>query len=214
MKKIVLLIVFVVGFSAGVQAQEESRIGLSINSDFFPEFRIDEAEYTPSSAYGFQLSFYDMNYTRLRFSFHYARGYHQSVSYTAGLSAGYVISLSDRFSLTPGLGVMEYKMADRTCRFSFRSVMNTLFDVYESCPDDSHVSFNPFLEAELKLSEPFSILIQANYRAMLSNVRHLNETQTETLPGGGTIEREFYETENSFYGSGFGIGVALRINFF
>lgn len=214
MKKIILLSAFIVGISAGVHAQEHSRIKLSLNSDFFPEFRIHEAEYTPSSAYGFQLSFYDMYYTRLKYSFHYARGYHRSVSYSAGLSAGYVISLSDRFSLTSGLGVMEYKMKDRTCQISFRSIMNTLFDVYEPCSDDSHVSFNPFLTAELKISEPFSILIQANYRAMLSNVRYLEETYTESRPNGGTIEHEIYETKNSFYGAGLGIGIALRINFF
>ncbi len=214
MKKIVFLIAFTVGISAGVHAQEESKIGLSINSDFFPEFRIHEAEYIPSSAYGFQLSFYDMDYTRLRYSFHYARGYHRSVSYSAGLSAGYVIYLSSRVLLTPGIGVMEYKMEDRTCRISFRSVMNMLFNVYESCPDDSHVSFNPFLETEVKLSEPISIMLQVNYRAMLSNVRHLRETYTETQPDGGTIEYEIHETNNSFYGAGLGIGIALRINFF
>ncbi|MCC5907394.1 MAG: hypothetical protein JJU13_14375 [Balneolaceae bacterium] len=111
MKKIVLLIALVAAVSTGVQAQKDSRIGLSINSDFFPEFRIHDTDFTHSSAYGFQIAFYDMDYTRLRYSFNYARGYHQSVSYSAGLSAGYVISVTDRFYLTPGLGIMEYKMA-------------------------------------------------------------------------------------------------------
>src|SRR5690625_7539094 len=109
---------------------------------------------------------------------------------------------------------MEYKMKDRNCQISFRSIMNTLFDVYEPCSDDSHVSFNPFLTAELKISEPFSILIQANYRAMLINVRYLEETYTESRPNGSTIEHEIYETKNSIYYYGLDIGIRLILNFF
>lgn len=214
MKKIVLLIAFTVGISAGVDAQEDSRIGLSINSDLFPEFRIHETDFNHSSAYGFQISFYDMDYTRLKFSFHYARGYHRTVSYSAGLSAGYVISLSDRFSLTPGLGVMNYKMADRTCRISFRSIMNTIFDVDESCPDDSHGSLNLFLSSEIEIAEPFSIFFQTGYRIMHNSVRMLERTETETLPGGGTIERKFYKRENSLHGTGFEFGIGIKIDLF
>lgn len=212
MKKIVFLIAFTAGISADVYAQEDSRIVLSINSGFFPEFRIHEAEYTPSSAYSFQLSFYDMDDTRLRYSFHYARGYHRSVSYSAGLSAGYVIPLSDRFSLTPGLGVMNYKMADRTCRISFRSIMNTIFDVDESCPDDSHGSLNLFLSSEIKITEPFSIFLQTGYRIMHNSIRMLE--RTETLPGGGTIERKFYKRENSLHGTGLEFGIGIKMNLF
>jgi hypothetical protein len=213
-KETVLLIIFVCGISAGVHAQDDSRIGFSVNSGFSPAFQIHEAEFTPGYTYGFQLSFYDSDFTRLRYAFYYSRGYHRSVSYSAGLSAGYVISMADWFSLTPGLGVTDYKMKDRTCRTSLRSILNTLFDVNESCPDDSHVSFNPFLAAELKLSEPFSILLQVNYHVMLSNVRHLKEIQTETLPDGTTIEREIYESGNSFYSGGIGLGIGFKINLF
>lgn len=214
MKKLLLLIVFSAGITLNLHGQENSKLGLSITSSFFPEFRLLEASVSPGMAHGVQVSFYDSKFSWMRYSFHYARGYHKPVAYSAGLSAGYVIPLSGRFSLTPGLGVTEYKMKDRTCRISFQSVMNKLFNIYEPCPDDSHVSFNPFLSAGFKLSGPFSIALSMDYRAMLSNVRRLKETKTEPLPGGGSITYEFYETEKAFYKAGLGVGIAFRVDLF
>lgn len=213
-KRAVWLLLFAIGSSVATHAQEGSTIELSINTEAFPRFRIDQTSFSQSLSYGIQVSYYDEEFTPLRFSLNYARGYHQTVSYSTGLSAGYVILFTDRFSLTPGFGVTDFKMRDRNCRISFYSVMNSLFGSYDSCYDDSHISLNPFIEAELKLSEPLSVVFQATYRAMLSHIRYLTETVTDDLPGGGTIEQEIYRYENSFYGAGPGFGVALRVGLF
>src|SRR5690625_1652760 len=123
MKRVIWLLLFATGSSVAAHAQESSTLELSINSETFPRFRIDQTAFSQSLAYGIQVSYYDEEFTPLRFSFDYARGYHQTVSYSTGLSAGYVILFTDRFSLTPGFGVTDFKMRDRNCRISFYSVM-------------------------------------------------------------------------------------------
>jgi len=215
MKKPVLLAIgLFITFAGTVHAQSENQIGVMLHTGYFPELRIHDSHFSPSMAYGLQVYYYDADYTRLRFGFHYARGYHRSVSYSPGFSVGYVIPLSKTVSLTPEIGLMNYKMEDRTCRVSFRSIMNTLFNVYEPCPDDSHGSINLFVSSEIEIAGPFSIFFRTGYRFMHSSVRRLVDTETETLPSGVTITREYHKTENSFFGTGLEFGVGIKIDLF
>lgn len=211
--RIFLLLAVLILVPLSSAAQYNSQIGFSINNDFFPGFTLHEDRFPGSSVYTLQLSYYEPDYTRLEYSLHYSRGYHQSVTYSAGFSAAYVIQLSDQFILKPGLGLDSYKLKDRTCRISFRLVMNSLFDVYEPCDDDVHASFNPFVTMKLELAEPLSIFVQTSYRAMLSSTDYVKGTITETGPNGGKIEREISGTKHSFYGAGLGVGFGIRINF-
>ncbi|WP_234567518.1 hypothetical protein [Rhodohalobacter sp. 614A] len=194
-------------------AQHHSPIGVSIYSDFFPGFKLHKNRFTGSSVYSLQLSFYDRDYTRMEYTLHYSRGYDSSISHSVGLSAAYVIGLSNRFLLKPGLGLDGYKLTDRSCHTTFRSILNKIFDIYEPCDDDIHTSFNPFLAFEARLSEHLSLFIRTSYRLMLSSTDYVKETITETAPNGEEITRDIHGTEHSVYGAGYGIGMGLRINF-
>lgn len=197
LKNGILIVAFLLA-PAGLLAQSESRIGLSFGSEYIPALSIEGSDFNPGAAYEFQLYFYDASVTRLHVGLHYSRGYHSSISYSAGLSAGYVISLSDRLTLTPGLEITDFKMSERNCRTSFRSVLNTIFDADDPCVDNSHISFNPNLTATFSISGPFSLNLQAGYRTMLSNMHREKERVSEPIPGGGSIERTYYESTRSF----------------
>lgn len=211
--KIILLWAALILVPLSSAAQYGSQVGFSINNDFFPGFILHEDRFPGSSVYTLQLSYYEPDYTRLEYALHYSRGYHQSVTYSAGFSAAYVIRLSDRFILKPGLGLDSYKFKDRSCRISIRSVLNSLFNIDEPCDDDVHASFNPFVTMELELAEPFSFFVQTSYRMMLSSTGYVKETFTETGPNGREIEREISGTKHSFYGAGIGVGFGIKINF-
>lgn len=92
--------------------------------------------------------------------------------------------------------------------------MNAIFNVDESCPDDSHGSMNFFLSSEIEITEPFSVFFQAGYRIMHNSIRVFDGSETEILPGGGTIERKFYRRENSLHGTGLEFGIGMKINLF
>lgn len=213
MRRFFLLIVLLTLFPLTSTAQSNSPVGISLSSDFFPTFQLHEDRFSGSSVYSLQLSYYDRDSSRMEYILHYSRGYDQSISHSVGLSAAYVIDLSDRLFLKPGIGLDGYKLKNRSCRTSFRSILNKLFDVYEPCDDDVHTSFNPFLTLELQLSEPFSLFIRTSYRLMLSSTRYVKETITETTPNGLEIEREVHGSKNSVYGAGYEVGLGIRLSF-
>ncbi len=204
--------IFMIFYENGV-SQVHSGAGVSFKSDHFPEFRLHDNQFTGSSAYTLQFTFFDRDYTRMEYGLHYTRGYDAAISYSAGFSAAYVIMLTERFFLKPGLGLDGYKMKNRTCRTPFRSVMNRVFNVHEPCPDDVHTSFNPFLIMELKISEPVSFFFQTTYRAMLSSVDVSDQNATGHGGDANSPGVPSQKTEHSFYSAGSGFGFGLRIHF-
>lgn len=137
----------------------------------------------------------------MEYSLHYARGFDSSVSYVAGLSASAVFQLTDNIRVKPGLGIQEFKMADRNCRTTWRTILDSIFDLENQCSDDVHASFIGFTNLEYQISDPFSLFLQLSYRTILSNVREES----------GTDPIDEYDTDHSFYGSGFGFGAGIRI---
>lgn len=208
---IILLILFPVFLSA--QSQETSRLGLSVHRGLFPSFSLDESEFSGSSVFDLRAHFYDVSHSRLEYTLNYKRGYHPSVSYSYGLSAGYRIKLGDRGVLKPAFGIENYKLRDRECRSAVKTILNALFDVDDSCSDDVHASFNPSVALEMNISGPVWIVLDVTYRAMLSSTSYVKETITETAPDGSERENKIRGTEHSFYGAGFGAGTGIRINF-
>jgi len=148
----------------------------------------------------------------MEYSFLYSRGYDAAVSYVIGLSAAAVFQITDDLRLKPGVGIQEFKMADRSCRTTWRSILDTIFDVDNKCSDDTHASFIGFISLEYQLADPFSLFLQTTYRAVLSSVR--KESSVETVgPNGETSERTYYTTDRSLYNSGLSAGLGFRIYF-
>lgn len=199
---------------SAASGQGESRFSLSLQTGLMPDFQLTgEAPATGSTAYGIELAFDDRDYSRMRYAFSYSRGYHSTVSYAAGLSAGVVIPFTGRLSLEPGIEVANFRMKDRQCRTSFRTILNALFDAYDSCEDDSHISYRPYLATEWKLSEPLSILFRTDYRFMMSHTWQTTGSEKTSSPDGGQVEREYRESERRFYRAGPGFTAAIRFRF-
>lgn len=196
-----------------MEAQDQVQRGFSLQKSHFPDFQLDDTQLSPGSAYSLQFSYHDADYTRMEYRFHYTRGYDSSVSYSYGVSAAAVFPLSDHLFLKPGIGADRYLMADRECKSFVRAFLHSVFDTSDNCSDDLHSSFNPFIALEIKFSSPISVFIQTSYSMMHSNTVHKTETVTETYPDGSKYNFDRYESKNSLYGAGFGIGIGLRINY-
>ncbi|WP_069133421.1 hypothetical protein [Rhodohalobacter halophilus] len=193
--------------------QSHSGFSLSVTGSYAPTLTIYTDDIQNSASIGIQASYFDEDYTRMEYGFHYSRGYNNSVSYLMGLSAAAVFQITDGLRLKPGLGVQEFKMADRSCRTTWRSILDTIFDVDKQCRDDSHTSFIGFISLEYQLAEPFSLFLHTTYRTILSSVRKETETVLLEGPNGETVERTNYTTDRSFYGSGTAVGAGFRIYF-
>ena len=197
MKRVCLFVLTILLIPLSLSAQDDSYLGAGIQTDLFPGFQLLDNHFTYSRAYTLQLSFYDTRYTRLEYGVRYTRGYHQSISYSAGINAAYRVYLSDQFILKPGIGLDGYKLSDRTCRTSIRSILDNIFNKGDSCTDDVHASFSPFIELEWRILKPLSVYVQSVYRAMLSSTNVSDESGSD----------------HSFYGSGTGFGIGMRVNF-
>lgn len=194
-----------------VEGQTHSGFSFDLSGSFSPELRFYDDNFGTSSAVHFRGSYFDQDYTRMEYSLQYARGFDTSVSYVLGLSASAVFQLNDNIRVKPGLGIQEFKMSDRSCRTTWRTVLDSIFDVDDQCSDDVHASFIGFTNLEYQLSEPFSFFLQMSYRTILSNVSEESGTEIITGPNGESIERTNYTTDHSFYGSGFGFSTGIRI---
>jgi hypothetical protein len=199
MKRVFLFILTILLIPLSLSAQDDSYLGVGIQTDLFPGFQLLDDHFTDSRAYTLQLTFYDARYTRLEYGVRYTRGYHQSISYSAGMNAAYRVNLSDQFTLKPGIGMDGYKLADRTCRTSIRSILDNIFNVGGPCTDDVHASFSPFIELEWRMVKSISVYAQTEYRAMLSSTHVSNESGSST--------------DHTFYGSGTRFGIGIRLNF-
>jgi len=184
-----------------VEAQTHSGFSFDLSGSFSPELQFYYDSFVNSSAMHFRGSYFDKDYTRMEYSLHYARGFDSSVSYVAGLSASAVFQLTDNIRFKPGAGIQEFKMADRNCRTTWRTILDSIFDLDDQCSDNIHASFIGFTNLEYQISEPFSLFLQLSYRTILSNVREES----------GTGSNGVYDTEHLFYGSGFGFGAGIRI---
>lgn len=193
-----------------IQAQTHSGFSLGVSGSFSPDLQFYDGTFTNSQTLNFQASYFNEDYTRIEYGFQYARGFDSSVSYVTGLSAAAVFQISDQIRFKPGIGVQEFKMADRSCRTTWRTILDSVFDVSNSCSDDVHASFIGFTTLEYQLREPASIFLQATYRTMLSSVRRETGTEIITGPGGSSIERTNYNSDKSFYSSGVSFGVGIR----
>ena len=194
-----------------VEAQTHSGFSFDLSGSFSPELRFYDDNFGNSSAIHFRGSYFDRDYTRMEYSLQYARGFDSAVSYVAGLSASAVFQVTDKIRIKPGLGIQEFKMADRSCRTTWRTILDSIFDLDDQCSDDVHASFIGFTNLEYKLAEPFSFFLQMSYRTILSSVNKETGTELITGPNGESIERTNYATNHSFYGSGFGFSAGLRI---
>lgn len=213
-KSQVLLFLFLMGVISGVaHAQEMSRFGLSFERDQLRNFKIDNENYRESRSYTFRFSFYENKVTNIEYSLHHTRGYDESVAYSFGLSAAYVLTLSEDVLLKPGLSFDAYKLKDRKCNSLVKTVIRSVFDIDDSkCDDDQHTSFTPRLTAEIKISDPMSLVFRTDYRFMYSIVEY-EEVVTEISSSGVPSNVQVYGTDNSFYGAGIGFGAGLRYNF-
>lgn len=196
-----------------MKAQDQAERGFSFQTSHFPDFRVDDSQFSPGAAYSLQFSYHDVDYSRMEYRFHYTRGYDSSVSYSYGVSAAAVFPLSDHLFLKPGVGADRYLMADRGCKSFARAVFHSVFDASDNCNDDLHSSINPFIALEIKFRSSISVVLQSSYRMMLSNKMHKIETVTETAPDGSEYKNDRFKSKNSFYSAGFGIGVGLKINY-
>ncbi len=193
--------------------QDLPRFGLSFERDQLRNFRIDNENYNESRSYTFRISFYEQKYTNIEYSLHHTRGYHESISYSFGLSAAYVLSLSDDVLLKPGLSLDAFKLKDRKCKSIIKSMIQAMFDVDNSeCDDDQHTSFTPRLTAEIKISDPMSLVFRTDYRFMYSIV------DEERVPDENSTDSQQPDarksgTDHSFYGAGLGFGAGIRYNF-
>jgi len=199
MKFFTIILILTLAPLLSLQAQSHSGFSLGLSTNYSPELQFYEDSFSNSRSFNLHASYFDKDYTRMEYSFQYSRGFDSSVSYVAGLSAAVVIQLSDQLRLKPGVGIQEFKMADRSCRTTLRTVLDSIFDISDTCSDDVHASFTGFTNLEYQLTEPFSFFIQTTYRTFLSSVGH------ET--GGGS------ETDHSFYSSGFSLGGGFRVYF-
>lgn len=210
MKRIFLLLILL----APLISTAQSGPGISFSRNHFPVFHLDEDRFPGTAAYTIALSYHDQDYTQLEFSVHHSRGYDRSVSYSYGLSAGYVASLSETVSLKAGLGADVYRMRDRECKSFIRGVMILLFDADDDCADDHHASLNPFIAAEVQVAEPLSLFLQTSFRGMISNTRETEGTRTETTPDGGQVTYDIIETKNSSYAAGVGLAIGIKLHLY
>lgn len=205
-----LLFILIPLFEAA--GQSHSGFSLSLTGSYAPNLTVNDRNFANNRSIGLQASYFDEDYTRMEYSFLYSRGYDAAVSYVIGLSAAAVFQIIDDLRLKPGLGVQDFKMADRSCRTTWRSILDTIFDVDNKCSDDTHASFIGFISLEYQLADPFSLFLQTTYRAVLSSVRQ--ESSVETVgPNGETSERTYYTTDRSLYNSGLSAGLGFRIYF-
>ena len=194
-------------------AQETSRFGLSFERDQLRNFRIYNENYRKSRSYTIRFSFYEYKYTNIEYSLHHTRGYDESVAYSFGLSAAYVLKLSEDVLLKPGLSFDAYKLKDRKCNSFVKSVIRSVFDIDDGkCDDDQHTSFTPRLSAEIKISDPVSLVFRTDYRFMYSIMDY--ETEKETF-NADTLSTDAQRrgTDHSIYGAGIGFGAGVRYNF-
>jgi hypothetical protein len=200
--------------TAGIaQAQEKNRFGLSIERDQLRNFRIDNSKNSESTSYTFRFSFYEVKYTNIEYSLHHTRGYDESISYSFGFAAVYVLRLSDDVLLKPGISIDAFKLRDRKCKSFMKSVIRSVFDVDDSkCDDDQHTSFTPQLTAEITISDPISIFFRTDYRLMYSIVDYEDEVAENNIDGDQSNVQD-RGTKHSFYGAGIGFGAGVRYNF-
>lgn len=212
--KFTFIIVVVCSFvSATSFAQQAPEFSLSLHGGLFPEFTIHDDDFTESTVLDFRAHMFDKHNTRLEYTLNFSLGYDPSVFYSYGISAGVPIQLGDRGVLKPGFGLENYKLKNRECSSTVRTILNALFNVDDPCSDDVHASFNPSLALEMNIAGRVWIVFDATYRAMLSSTHEVRETITETYPDGTEREFDISETRHSFYGAGLGFGTGIRINF-
>lgn len=200
MKFTPVFIVFILLQTLPIQAQTHSGFSLGVSGSYSPDLQFYNDSFTKSQSLNFQASYFDSDYTRMEYGLNYSRGFDSTVSYVFGLTAAAVFQLTDQMRLKPGIGVQEFKMADRSCRTTWRTVLDSIFDIDSSCSDDVHASFIGFANLEYQLTEPVSVFLQTTYRTMLSNVRRENVTGSAT--------------EHSFYSSGMSFSAGIRFYFF
>lgn len=213
-KSIWFVFLFLTVVTAGLaQAQDKNRVGISIERDHLRNFRIDNRTFEESRTYTFRVSFYENKYTNIEYSLHHTRGYDESVGYSFGFSAGYMIPIADNVVLKPGLSFDAFKLKDRKCNSFVESVMRTVFDMDDAkCDDDQHTSFTPQLIAEIRISDPLSIIFRTDYRLMYSVIDY-GDDGAKNNPDGNQSAVGTRGTDHSFFGAGIGFGAGIRYNF-
>lgn len=209
----VTVLFLLIPFLLTAQNREEPEFGLSLHGGLFPEFTLDGNEFAESPIFDLRAHLYDQKHTRLEYTLNYTRGYHPSVSYSYGLSVGYRLRLGDSGVLKTSLGIENYKLRDRECRSTVRTILNAIFDVDDSCSDDVHASFNPAAALEVNIAGSVWFVAEATYRLMLSSTAYEKERILETTPDGTDRMVTERGIDHALYGAGFGLGTGIRINF-
>lgn len=196
------------------QAQEKSRFSLSFERDQLRNFRIDNQKYNESRSYTFRFSFFDEKYTNIEYGLHHTRGYNESVTYSFGLSAAYVLPITEDIVLKPGISFDAFKLKDRKCTSFMKSIVGSVFGMNNAAEYDQHTSFTPQITAEISISKPMSVFFRSDYRFMHSIVKYERDVNDTNPDGEQTkVNGQKSETDHSFYGAGIGFGAGLRYNF-
>lgn len=209
----ITILVLLIPCLLAAQGRDVQKVGLSFNRGLFPEFTLDGNQFAESSVFDLRAHFYDQKNTRLEYTLNYTRGYHSSISYSYGFSAAYRFHVGDVGVLKTSLGIENYKLRDRECRSTVRTILNVLFEVEDSCSDDAHASFNPAVALEVNITGPLWLVFETTYRAMLSRTDYEEEFVLETRPDGTERVVTQRGTDHALYGAGLGVGAGIRVNF-
>jgi len=209
----ITILVLLIPCLLAAQGRDMPKVGLNFHRGLFQEFTLDGNQFAESSIFDLRAHFYDQKNTRLEYTLNYTRGYHPSISYSYGFSAAYRFHVGDVGVLKTSLGIENYKLRDRECRSTVRTILNVLFEVEDSCSDDVHASFNPAVALEVNITGPVWLVFETTYRAMLSSTEYEEKVVLETRPDGTERVVTQRGIDHAFYGAGLGVGAGIRVNF-
>lgn len=185
------------------QAQETSRAGLGFIHNYFPDLRLNEDHFKGASSYTIKINHYEGDFLPVEYGAHMTFGYHQTISFSYGLSFAIVMFPSKPLVLKAGASLDKVKMKETRSEF----FIGGRFE------DDSHESLKPFLELDIKLVKSLSLIFQASYRFFRSETEYVTDIVTKITESGSLDEYLILDEKQSYYGAGFNYGFGLQVNF-
>ncbi|MCW9707701.1 hypothetical protein [Fodinibius salsisoli] len=176
-------------------------VTLDTQMNYLPSFQINSDIHRGASAQKVSLS--ATNYS-VEAGLHLSRGYDSSIDFSYGFNAAKVFAETYH---------SIFKVGFEFDRFFVNDYKRSYEEIGSIIEDDITESFQPYLEWEWAFSRSVSLFTQTGYRIMTSVTRRVTDIKYETNPVTGEktpVNHRTKETQ-SFYGSGFELGIGLSV---
>jgi hypothetical protein len=169
--------------------------------NYLPSFQVNSDIHKGASAQELKIS--ATNYS-IEAGLHLSRGYDSSIDFSYGINFATVWTETHHSA---------FKVGFQFDRFFINDYKRSYEEIGSIIEDDITESFQPYLEWEWFFSRSVSLFTQAGYRIMSSKISRVTDIEYDCHPVTSEKTPITYRTQDtqSYYGSGFELGIGLSV---